>query len=136
MVLTVLGCGTSTGVPLLHCSCPVCKSKNSKNKRLRASVWLQVNQKSILIDTSPDLRQQAMRAKIPRIDAVLYTHPHADHSHGIDDLRNFNFIQREGIPVYGNEWTCRELKIKFPYAFDSRPKEGGGGPQLMLHLFD
>src|ERR1700733_9422069 len=100
MNLTILGCGTSTGVPLIHCKCPVCRSKSPKNKRLRASVWVQVGGKSILIDTSTDLRQQAIRAKIPRIDAVLFTHPHADHIHGIDELRSFNYIQKSKIPVY------------------------------------
>jgi len=134
MVLTVLGCGTSTGVPLIHCKCTVCRSKNQKNKRLRASAWVQVRGKSFLIDTATDLRQQAMRAKIPRIDAVLYTHPHADHIHGIDELRSFNFIQKSEIPVYGNAWTCDELKTKFPYIFDPGPVEGGGIPLLSLHL--
>src|SRR6476620_1807542 len=99
MLLTILGSGTSTGVPLLHCKCSVCRSKNPKNKRLRSSAWLQIQGKSILIDTSTDLRQQALKAKIPRIDAVLYTHPHADHVHGIDELRSFNFIQKSMIPV-------------------------------------
>jgi phosphoribosyl 1,2-cyclic phosphate phosphodiesterase len=133
MQLTILGCGTSTGVPLLQCKCSVCRSSNPKNKRLRTSAWLRVHQKSFLIDTSPDLRQQAMRAKIPRIDAVLYTHPHADHVHGIDELRSFNYIQKSSIPVYGNDWTCDELQIKFGYIFRPMPVEGGGIPQLELN---
>ena len=81
-----------------------------------------------MIDTSPDLRQQAIRAKIPRVDAVLYTHPHADHIHGIDELRSFNFIQKEAIPVYGNDWTCEELKKKFAYIFSGIKYSGGGIP--------
>jgi phosphoribosyl 1,2-cyclic phosphate phosphodiesterase len=89
-----------------------------------------------LIDTSTDLRQQAIRAKIPRIDAVLYTHPHADHVHGIDELRSFNFIQKQAIPVYGNRWTYDELKGKFPYIFNPAPVEGGGIPQLLLNLIN
>ena len=135
--LTVLGCGTSTGVPLIQCWCEVCVSKNPRNKRLRASVWLQVNGKSFLIDTSTDLRQQALRAGIPRVDAVLYTHPHADHIHGIDELRSFNYIQKSDIPVYGNNWTCTDLRTKFPYIF-SPPAvvEGGGIPRLILNEFD
>ncbi len=137
MRLTILGCGTSTGVPLIHCKCAVCRSKSPKNKRLRASVWIEVRGKSLLIDTSPDLRQQVMRAKIPRIDAVLYTHPHADHCHGIDDLRSFNFIQKSQIPVYGNAWTCEELKTKFSYIFKPTYRiEGGGIPLLSLNQFD
>lgn len=131
--LTLLGCGTSTGVPLIGCSCQVCRSHNPKNKRLRASAWLQTNQKSILIDTSTDLRQQALREKIRSVDAVLYTHPHADHIHGIDELRSFNFLGNgKTIPVYGNEWTVRELKEKFSYIFKPRPVEGGGIPKLNL----
>lgn len=136
MRLTILGCGTSTGVPLIHCKCPVCQSKNPKNKRLRTSAWIQTHGKNFLIDTSTDLRQQALRAKIPRIDAVLFTHPHADHVHGIDELRSFNFIQKSQIPVYGNDWTCQELKVKFPYIFNPGPRIGGGVPDLLLHTLD
>ncbi len=136
MVVTILGCGTSTGVPLIHCSCSVCQSHDPKNQRLRASVWIQTQGKSILVDTSTDLRQQALRERIPRIDAVLYTHPHADHIHGIDELRSFNFVQREKIPVYGNAWTCRELKTKFAYIFSPGPSAGGGIPHLELNEFD
>jgi phosphoribosyl 1,2-cyclic phosphate phosphodiesterase len=136
MVLTILGCGTSTGVPLIHCKCAVCRSKNPKNHRLRQAAWLQARGKSILIDTSTDLRQQALRAKIRRVDAVLYTHPHADHLHGIDELRSYNFIQRESIPCYGNEWSCSELRERFPYVFNPTIVEGGGIPQLILNEFD
>ena len=136
MRLTVLGCGTSTGVPLIHCPCSVCRSRNPKNNRLRASVWVQTGDKSFLIDTSTDLRQQALRAKISRVDAVLYTHPHADHIHGIDELRSFNYIQKAKIPVYGNAWTCEELESKFPYIFKPGPTIGGGAPQLILHRFE
>ncbi len=131
--MTILGCGTSTGVPLISCDCAVCRSKNSKNKRLRASAWIQTRGKSLLIDTSTDLRQQALREKIPRVDAVLYTHPHADHLHGIDELRNYNFLQNSSIPVYGNEWTCQDLRQKFEYIFKPGPIEGGGIPQLELN---
>jgi phosphoribosyl 1,2-cyclic phosphate phosphodiesterase len=132
--LTILGCGTSTGVPLIGCKCAVCRSKNPKNKRLRASAWLQAQGKSILIDTSTDLRQQALRASIQRVDAVVYTHPHADHIHGIDELRSYNFLQKATIPVYGNAWTRDELTHRFPYIFKPGPIEGGGIPQVELHL--
>jgi len=136
MIATVLGCGTSTGVPLIQCRCSVCRSRNARNKRLRASLWLQIRGKSILIDTATDLRQQALREKIARVDAVLYTHPHADHVHGIDELRSFNFLQQTSIPLYGNEWTCQELQKKFEYIFRPKPVEGGGIPELILHAFD
>jgi phosphoribosyl 1,2-cyclic phosphate phosphodiesterase len=134
MLLTILGCGTSTGVPVILCKCKVCRSRNPKNKRLRTSAWIQIGGKSLLIDTGPDFRQQAMRAQIARVDAVLYTHPHADHVHGIDELRSFNFVQKAPIPVYGNEWTCGELKAKFAYIFKPGYVEGGGIPHLDLNL--
>jgi phosphoribosyl 1,2-cyclic phosphate phosphodiesterase len=133
--LTVLGCGTSGGVPFICCDCAVCRSKNPKNKRTRSSVWIQVNGKSFVIDTGPDFRNQCLREKIRHIDAVLYTHPHADHVHGIDELRSFNFFQKGAIPVYGNAWICRDLPIKFSYIFRSSyaEPEGGGIPTLTLH---
>ena len=136
MILTILGCGTSTGVPLIHCKCAVCRSRNPKNQRLRASAWIQIRGKSFLVDTSTDLRAQALRYKIPRIDAVFYTHPHADHIHGIDELRSYNFVQKAPIPLYGNAWLCEELRQKFRYIFRPAPVEGGGIPQLILNEFD
>jgi phosphoribosyl 1,2-cyclic phosphate phosphodiesterase len=136
--ITILGSGTSSGVPLIGCKCAVCRSKNPKNRRLRASAWVQTQGKSILIDTGPDFREQALRSKIRRIDAVLYTHPHADHCHGIDDLRAYNFVQKGPIPIYGNAWTCEEFPVKFEYIFKSRPVpyEGGGIPSLEVRQFD
>src|SRR5471030_584752 len=95
----VLGCGNTTGVPVIGCKCSVCRSKNPKNNRTRASVYYRAaNGTAILIDTSTDLRQQALTHKLPRVDAVLFTHPHADHIHGIDELRAFNFFQKTSIP--------------------------------------
>jgi phosphoribosyl 1,2-cyclic phosphate phosphodiesterase len=133
----ILGCGTSTGVPLMFCDCKVCRSRNPKNKRLRASIWLRAEGKSVLIDTSTDLRQQALRERIPRIDCILYTHPHADHVSGIDEMRAFNYIQKQRIPAYGNAWTCEELRSRFPYIFAPADKiEGGGIPLLDLRLFE
>lgn len=135
--ITILGCGTSTGVPMVGCKCSVCRSRNPKDQRLRASAWVQTRGKSILIDTSTDLRLQALRAKITRVDAVVYTHPHADHIHGIDELRSFNFLQKSQIPLFGNAWTCEELRSKFGYIFcPATHVEGGGIPLLELHRFD
>lgn len=134
--LTILGCGSSTGVPIPTCKCSVCRSKNPKNHRLRCSAWLEYQGKSILIDTGTDLRQQALRARIPKIDAVLYSHPHTDHTHGIDELRAYNFSQKASIPLFGNRWTYEELERRFPYIFRPKPVEGGGIPQLTLHCFD
>lgn len=136
MSLTVLGSGTSTGVPLIGCKCSVCRSKDPKNKRLRASVWFEAHGKSFLVDTSTDLREQALRAKITHVDAVLYTHPHADHVSGIDEMRAFNFLQKRPIPIYGNSWTIDELEARFPYIFRPTHVEGGGIPRLIPHVFD
>jgi phosphoribosyl 1,2-cyclic phosphate phosphodiesterase len=100
-------------------------------------VWIRWKKKSFLIDTSPDLRQQSLRESIPRVDFVLYTHPHADHLGGIDDLRNFNFIQKKKIPIYAHDWTERELRSRFPYLFNKQaPAAGGGIAQLDLLPFD
>lgn len=135
MRITVLGCGTSTGVPMIHCACKVCRSKNPKNKRLRASLRVEVDGKSLLIDVSPDFRQQALRTKIPRVDAILFTHPHADHVGGLDEIRSYNFIQKEKIAAFGHEWTFEELPRRFPYIFNPGKQEGGGVAQLDLHRF-
>jgi phosphoribosyl 1,2-cyclic phosphate phosphodiesterase len=135
--LTILGCGTSTGVPRLFCTCRVCRSKNPKNHRLRASVWIYAQGTSLLLDTSTDLRQQALRARIPRVDAILFTHPHADHLHGIDEIRSFNYQQKGSIDAYGNDWTCREIQDRFKYVLDTeRPYPGGGSPKIRLHRIE
>ncbi len=133
--LTILGCGSSTGSPVLTCKCETCSSRDPRNNRLRASVKFQVKDKVFIVDTSPDLRQQAMREKIYWIDAVLYTHPHADHVHGIDELRSFNFLMRRAIPCYGNKWSIDTIRTKFDYIF-KYSQEGGGTPAIDLHLID
>ncbi len=133
--ITILGCGSSSGTPLLYCHCQTCISKNQKNNRTRASIVIQTNDKIFLIDTSPDLRFQAMREKLFWIDAVLFTHAHADHVHGIDELRSFNFIMRRPIPCYGHRATIHAIHSKFDYIF-SYTQEGGGKPAIDLHLID
>ena len=130
--ITILGCGASSGTPVLYCKCPTCTSKNSKNNRTRASIVIQTGSTVFLIDTSPDLRFQAMREKLYWIDAVLFTHPHADHVHGIDELRSFNFILRRPIPCYGNHSTINAIHRKFDYIF-KYSQEGGGKPAIDLH---
>jgi phosphoribosyl 1,2-cyclic phosphate phosphodiesterase len=117
MKVTFLGTGTSHGIPVINCNCNVCLSKNPKNKRLRTSVLIEIEKTNILIDTSPDFRQQFLRKRINRIDAVLFTHVHADHTFGLDDLRRFCWIQKERIPIYGKQDSMEYMKNIFTYAF-------------------
>ncbi|MFA9409174.1 MAG: MBL fold metallo-hydrolase [Candidatus Dadabacteria bacterium] len=135
MKVTLLGCATSTGVPIIGCPCSICTSNNPKNKRTRCSVFVESNRKNILIDSSTDLRFQALRHNITRLDAVLYTHSHADHTHGIDDLRTFNFINNMVIPCYGNALTINNLKNNFGYIFDG-VHSAGGKPKLELNVVE
>ncbi|MGH7884386.1 MAG: MBL fold metallo-hydrolase [Thermodesulfobacteriota bacterium] len=125
MKITVLGCATSTGVPIVGCGCDVCTSDNPKNKRSRSSVLVQAAKKNIIIDTSTDLRIQALTNNFTKIDAVLYTHSHADHTHGIDDLRVFNFINKTEISCFSNEQTIKNLRNNFSYIFNNDPTTGG-----------
>lgn len=116
MQLTMLGVGSSAGTPMLGCTCRACISEDRRNNRTRCSSLITLdNGKVILIDTGPDLRQQALRERLTKIDAVLYTHTHADHLHGIDDLRGFCQIQRSQIPLYGSESAMRHISDKFGY---------------------
>lgn len=137
--ITILGSGTSTGVPILSCKCKVCQSNEWRNKRLRTSALIQTPEsKRILIDASPDLRTQLLREKIDSMDAVIITHDHADHTHGMDDLRPFSFQSQNPIPVFTDSYTAKNLRIKFPYIFErkttfaNKPILGGGIPLLDL----
>jgi len=135
MKVVILGCATSTGVPIIGCECRVCTSDNPKNKRTRCSLFIEINGKNILIDSATDLRFQALRHNITRLDAVLYTHSHADHTHGIDELRTFNFVNDMVIPCYGNELTINNLKNNFGYIFDG-VHSAGGKPKLELNVVE
>ncbi|MBR6026926.1 MAG: MBL fold metallo-hydrolase [Neisseriaceae bacterium] len=117
LTLTVLGCGSSSGCPVIGCDCEICTGGNKYNQRTRCSAWINIGDKHIIIDTGTDFRNQALREKIPRIDAILYTHPHADHLNGIDDLRAFCFRQRSAIEVYANQFTIDNMTSRFDYAF-------------------
>lgn len=132
MRLTILGSGTSTGVPTIGCNCSVCTSSDSTNIRTRASLWIEYEDRHFLIDTSTDLRQQALSNKIPRVDAVLFTHAHADHVLGLDELRVYNFYQKAVIPCYAGEETLERLRQMFSYIFSSEASESFK-PQLSLH---
>ena len=117
MRLLFMGTGTSHGVPMIGCSCPVCTSPDPRNRRTRSSLLVTYRDKNILIDTATELRLQALAANVTRVDAVLYTHFHADHVFGFDDLRRFNQLQGAAIPVYGNAGTIAELKGVFCLRF-------------------
>jgi phosphoribosyl 1,2-cyclic phosphate phosphodiesterase len=134
MKLTVLGSGTSSGVPIVGCECGVCRSVNPKNKRLRSSCLFEVAGKVILIDTSPDLREQALRYGIDRVDAVLYTHIHADHVHGIDEMRVYNAYQQAAIPAFGGEKTMAHLTAHFAYIFRPTSLYPSLVPRLEPHV--
>jgi phosphoribosyl 1,2-cyclic phosphate phosphodiesterase len=129
--LTLLGTGTSTGIPVIGCRCPVCTSSDPRNRRMRPGVRLDLSGGTVVFDTSPDFREQAIRFAIERVDAVLYTHAHADHVFGLDDLRVYNFRQRAAIPCYGSPDTLARLRNIFSYAFEEG-QEGGGKPRVDL----
>jgi phosphoribosyl 1,2-cyclic phosphate phosphodiesterase len=123
--LTVLGSGTSMGVPTIGCNCAVCRSSDPKDRRTRPSILVEYDGKAILIDTTPDFREQAIREHIHKIDAVLYTHTHADHILGIDDLRPLSFHQPGGIPLYARPEAAEFLRSMFRYIFENDYKFGG-----------
>jgi phosphoribosyl 1,2-cyclic phosphate phosphodiesterase len=134
MKVTILGCGGSGGVPLVGDYWGACDPNNPKNRRLRVSILVEEAGASILVDTSPDLRQQALTAGMKKLDAVLYTHGHADHLNGIDDLRPFNRLVDRAIDVYGSPATLREIAARFAYVFEPiKPGFGFYKPVLTPH---
>jgi phosphoribosyl 1,2-cyclic phosphate phosphodiesterase len=135
MIVTFLGTGTSTGVPVVGCRCLVCLSTDPRNQRLRQSVKIEAGGKFFLIDTTPDLRQQLLRDPIPHLDFVLFTHSHADHLMGLDDIRPFNFRQRKPIQAYANPLTAKAIRRSFSYIWNDS-QIGGGKPQLDLREVD
>ena len=126
-----LGTGTSQGIPMIACSCEVCRSTDPCDQRLRVSMHIETQGKSFIIDTGPDFRQQILRAGIQRVDAVLYTHEHKDHTAGMDDIRGFNYAQKSSIPLYAQAPVIDQLKREFAYAFaeDKYP----GVPEIEVH---
>jgi phosphoribosyl 1,2-cyclic phosphate phosphodiesterase len=131
MTITLLGTGTSTGVPMIGCDCAVCRSVDFRDKRLRTSVHIAVGGQSLVIDTGPDFRQQMLRLAPPRLDAVLFTHEHKDHTAGLDDIRAFNYRQQGDIPVYARASVLEQLRREFAYVFAERKYPGI--PQVQIH---
>lgn len=134
MKVTLLGTGTSTGIPVIGCSCRVCTSSDPRDKRLRCACYIEVNGVHILIDAGPDFRMQALRAGLKRIDAVLITHHHFDHVVGLDDLRPFFFQNRSSIPCYAHPDTAHTLRKMFWYIFEDGSYPGVA--KLDLHQID
>ncbi|GHD68322.1 MBL fold metallo-hydrolase [Jeongeupia chitinilytica] len=130
--VTLLGVGSSGGSPALGCTCPTCTSTDPRNRRTRASAVIRAGGQTMLIDTGPDLRSQALRENLLRLDAVLYTHPHADHLNGIDDLRAWCWLQKAPLPVYGNRLMLTHIRERFPYTLFA-PNEYWDKPVLQLH---
>nr|WP_299418157.1 MBL fold metallo-hydrolase [uncultured Emticicia sp.] len=125
MNVTFLGTGTSGGIPVLTCDCEVCNSLDYRDKRLRVSVWIEVEDKSFVIDTGPDFRLQALRERIPRIDGIIYTHEHKDHTAGLDDIRPYNYLHgTQHLDLYGHSRVLAQLKREFAYAFEEQKYPG------------
>lgn len=132
LTVTLLGTGTSTGVPVIGCKCHVCRSNDPHDTRTRSACYVEVDGLGLLIDTGPDFRQQALREDLERIDAVLYTHHHFDHVVGLDDLRPFFFRNRAPLPCYANSETAAVLRRNYDYIFGPDPYPGA--PRVTLHV--
>ncbi len=131
MKITLLGTGTSQGVPVIGCKCEVCSSVDFRNNRLRSSILIESKNTRIIVDTGPDFRQQMLRERVDRLDAVVFTHEHKDHTAGLDDVRSFNFLQKSDMPVYGRINVLQQLKQEFAYVFQE--KKYPGVPRVVLN---
>jgi len=130
--VTFLGTGTSHGVPMIGCQCAVCLSDDPRDRRWRPSIYLELPDIRVLVDTSTDLRSQALQFNVSRVDAILFTHGHADHVMGLDEVRRYNALQRGSIACYADAQTVAELRRTFAYIFDGATPPGGGLPELDL----
>jgi phosphoribosyl 1,2-cyclic phosphate phosphodiesterase len=131
--ITFLGTGTSMGVPMIACDCEVCRSANPKDKRTRSSVKIEIDELVIVIDAGPDFRQQMLASKTLRLDAILFTHEHKDHTAGLDDVRAFNWINRQPTLLYGENALLKALKQEYAYAFLEKDDRYPGVPELIVH---
>jgi phosphoribosyl 1,2-cyclic phosphate phosphodiesterase len=135
--ITFLGTGTSHGVPMIGCDCGTCRSADPRDRRLRPSLYIETAAGgALLVDAGPDLRAQALAYDIRRVDAILFTHGHADHILGLDEVRRFNALQRRAMPCYGDAETLGDIRTTFSYVFNPGTPKGGGLPQLELIAVD
>jgi len=134
--ITFLGTGTSHGVPMIACDCATCRSTDPRDTRLRPSIYVETADTKVLVDAGPDLRAQALHHDIRRVDAILFTHGHADHIFGIDDVRRFNSLMKRPMPCYGDAQTLADIRRTFHYVFDPGTHKGGGLPSLQLLLVE
>ncbi len=132
--VTFLGTGTSIGVPVITCDCPVCISADLRDKRMRTSAMLEVNGLTFVIDCGPDFRHQMLRQQVMNLDAVIFTHEHRDHIAGLDDVRAFNYVLNKKIDIYGTPRVMEAIRIEFPYIFSE--SRYFGAPQLTMHPID
>lgn len=131
LVVTFLGTGTSSGVPMIACGCEVCTSTNPKDARLRSSIMVQSQHTTLVVDTTPDFRQQMLTHAVTNVDAILFTHPHKDHIAGLDDVKAFNYFNKKAIDVYANTFTEEALRREFQYIFAEQKYPGI--PDITLH---
>jgi len=131
LTITFLGTGTSSGVPMIACDCPVCISTDKKDKRLRSSILVQSSRTTLVVDSGPDFRYQMLRAGVKHLDAIIFTHPHKDHVAGLDDVRAFNFFSQQAMKIYASEMTQEVIIREFPYAFYE--SKYPGVPELQLN---
>jgi phosphoribosyl 1,2-cyclic phosphate phosphodiesterase len=135
--ITFLGTGTSHGVPMVGCVCDTCRSNDPRDRRLRPSILVEAaNGPAVLVDTATDLRQQALTCGVSRVDAILFTHSHADHIMGLDEVRRFNVLQKAVIPAYADARTAADLRRTFHYIFNPPAQRGGGVPQIDLQIIE
>ena len=134
MIITVLGSGTSQGVPVIGCTCPVCQSNDLRDKRLRTSILIQTDEVTVAVDAGPDFRYQMLREKVTKLDAVLITHEHKDHIGGLDDLRPFIFMNKKPMPLYVADTALPEINREYSYAFEEHPYPGA--PTYEIHRLD
>ena len=132
MKITFLGTGTSHGVPMIGCDCGTCRSTDPRDRRWRPSVYIETGDRAVLVDAGPDLRTQALAFGVRRVDAIIFTHGHADHILGLDEIRRFNSLQKRSMACFGDELTLDDVRKVFSYVFDPATPLGGGLPQLTL----